>query len=304
MSGGLVDIKIDDIKSRCSALQVRMRAKLNESSGGAGVGLSRLRPEERRTSSIILLVTVAIYLSSFNVTRAYTQHLLQSSVFACNIQRVQRLDMSPQRYERVRVLPPPLTAPLSNSTSIDTLDTDRYRSQVSETDQDDTPMTPIAHLHDAPNSSASPPPSFRSRASSPSSQHFLTSQDPLAADAERTLNDTFNDGSDSEDEHTGDDRQRLMRSNTAHSTTEQQNNSVRPPLPRNITTLPPPNTPAALGAALAAPTRRPAAFNQSQNDGVFANLDAKPEKGEKLEELPPVSLSSSLHFLEYKLNLV
>jgi hypothetical protein len=32
----------------------------------------------------------------------------------------------------------------------------------------------------------------------------------------------------------------------------------------------------------------------SANDGVFANLNAKPERGEKLEEHPPVSFLPSL----------
>ena len=35
----------------------------------------------------------------------------------------------------------------------------------------------------------------------------------------------------------------------------------------------------------------PFATFSSANDGVFANLNAKPEKGEKVEELPPVRLS-------------
>ena len=114
----------------------------------------------------------------------------------------------------------------------------------------------------------------------------------MTTDAERTLNDTFGDGSDSEDEDAADDRQRLMRGNTTQTVTgqreESQDSSGRPVLPRTVTTLPPSSTPGALGAALAAANRRPAPFNPSRNDGVFANLDAKPERGEKLEELPPV----------------
>ena len=149
-------------------------------------------------------------------------------------------------------------------------------------------MTPTTPPHDAPITPSSPPPSFRSRPSSPSSRHLLASHDPLATDAERTLNDTFDDGSDSENDGSEDDRQRLMRSNTNQSIQEQGNNGDRPAVPRAPSTLPPPTTPAALGAALNVPTRRPPSFNQPQNDGVFANLDAKPEKGEKLEEQPPV----------------
>ena len=157
---------------------------------------------------------------------------------------------------------------------------------------------------DAPDNAPSPPPSFRSRASSLSSQQLLTSQDPITADAERTLNDTFNDGSDSEEENGPDDRQRLMRSNTTQPLVEQQNSEDRPALPRTVTTLPPSTTPAGLGAALAVPTRRPASFNPSQNDGVFANLDAKPERGEKLEEQPPVSRLPFLDMLRFLLKKI
>ena len=209
--------------------------------------------------------------------------------------------MSPQRYERVRIsrLPTPLR---SSPVSTRSPGTNSTFTQVSVDDQDDTPITLTTLPNDAPNTPPSPPPSFRSLPSSPSSRQLLTSQDPIASDAERTLNDTFNDGSDSEDESAGDDRQRLMRSNTTQTSAEQQqNNNDRPALPRTVTTLPPSNTPAALGAALAAPTRRPAFFNPSQNDGVFANLDAKPERGEKLEEQPPVSHPPSLDLLQFLL---
>lgn len=195
--------------------------------------------------------------------------------------------MSSQRYERVRV------SPLCSLFQITALSlrlayTDIFYLQVSPNDQDDTPISPATPLYDAPHTPSSPPPSFRSRPSSPSSRHLLSTHDPLATDAERTLNDTFDDGSDSENENTVDDRQRLMRSNTNHSVQEQGNNGDRPTAFRATTAASIPPTPAALGAALMVPTRRPASFNQSQHDGVFANLDAKPEKGEKLEELPPV----------------
>lgn len=167
------------------------------------------------------------------------------------------------------------------------MNADDLNYQVSEDDRDDATAT-HSISYNTQHTPPSPPPSFRSHASSPSSRRLLDSEDPIATDAERTLNDTFDDGSDSEEEDAGDDRQRLMRSNTTQATTEQPDNGERPALPRTVTTLPPSSTPAALGAALATPTRRPAPFNQSQNDGVFANLDAKPERGEKLEELPPV----------------
>lgn len=81
-----------------------------------------------------------------------------------------------------------------------------------------------------------------------------------------------------------------MRTNTVHSESEQRvvHDGVRPSLPRSITQFPgavpsiTPNVPArpAGGAPFVS-------FSHS-NDGVFANLDAKPERGEKIEEQPPV----------------
>lgn len=138
---------------------------------------------------------------------------------------------------------------------------------------------------------SSPPPSFRSRASSPSSRHLL-SEDPITTEAERTLADTFDDGSDSDDEghNEGDDRQRLMRANTHQSESEERvlHDGDGPNLPGAVTRLPivvPPvssNTPARpyTGAT-------PFSTFSHSNDGVFANLSAKPERGEKLEEQPP-----------------
>jgi hypothetical protein len=93
------------------------------------------------------------------------------------------------------------------------------------------------------------------------------------------------DGSDDED-NDGDDRQRLMRGSPS---------SPRADSPVGATTERPP-----------AIERRPTQFpvftptpragtgrvygGGSGSDGVFANLSAKPEMGEKLEEHPPVRL--------------
>ena len=140
---------------------------------------------------------------------------------------------------------------------------------------------------------SSPPPSFRSRTSSLTSRHLLSSEDPVATDAERTLNETFDDGSDSDDENGngGDDRQRLMRSNPVASTGESRpvHDGGRPTIQQmnsQLSDLPP---------LTAAEIPRPytggvpySSFSHS-NDGVFANLNAKPERGEKIEEQPPVS---------------
>lgn len=165
--------------------------------------------------------------------------------------------------------------------------TDDIVVQVSNNDHEDDPMSPSSPrtVQQIP---SSPPPSFRSRTSSTSSRRLLA-DDPVTSDAERTLNDAFDDGSDSDGEgNDGDDRQRLMRNNTIHaqsdlSTTQ---DSSRPEMPRTHTQLP-------TFTAAPRPTRFGASFSRS-NDGVFANLDAKPEIGEKIEEQPPVSVSHCL----------
>ncbi|KAL6721037.1 hypothetical protein ACLMJK_000137 [Lecanora helva] len=158
----------------------------------------------------------------------------------------------------------------------------RYeRVSVDDHDEDTTSHNQYSNEQNIP---SSPPPSFRSRASSsPSSRHLLTSEDPVASEAERTLADTFDDGLDSDDDDNsnGDERQRLMRTTTIQSNTEQQvvSEGNRPGLPRNVTQFP--------GALPPAVSNVPARPYLGVNDGVFANLSAKPERGEKLEEQPP-----------------
>lgn len=109
---------------------------------------------------------------------------------------------------------------------------------------------------------------------------------------DRTLADTFDDGesSDGEGEDGGDDRQRLMRGTGSPPGTEESitADGSRPTVgQRRVTELPVflPRTVPAGGT-----TRRVyGGGSASVNDGVFANLNAKPEKGEKIEEeKPPV----------------
>lgn len=185
-----------------------------------------------------------------------------------------------------------------------------------------------AHAHPSNPSRAnltpsSPPPSFRSRSSSPSSRRLLhdasrSRNDGGDGDADQTLADAFDDGSDSEADDQPDDRQRLMRANpepqslggsagggyngsydgnnaAAASSSEsslggagQQQQQQEPPqqqrqsrgLFRRPTILP-------SFATSSSGTSRAVA---SSNDGVFANLAAKPERGEKTEDLPPVCI--------------
>ncbi|KAL8940004.1 MAG: hypothetical protein Q9211_002483 [Gyalolechia sp. 1 TL-2023] len=162
---------------------------------------------------------------------------------------------------------------------------------VSNHDQDDQAPTPRANDDFYPVPS-SPPPSFRSRASSPNSQHFLTSEDPLTSEADRTLADTFDDGSDSESHNGGDDRQRLMRGNTGPPTevrTVTANDGARPlPVQRTVTEFP------AITPVIPGRTRgMPYSTFASSNDGVFANLSAKPDRGEKQEEEKPPSYEAA-----------
>merc|ERR1712225_86236 len=94
---------------------------------------------------------------------------------------------------------------------------------------------------------------------------------------------------DSDEDNDGDDRQRLMRGTPTSSSTDQIDNQStltptsddsRPIVERRQThipvfTAPPPQTNGRVYGG------------GSGSDGVFANLSAKPERGEKLEEHPP-----------------
>ena len=200
--------------------------------------------------------------------------------------------MSSQRYERVSGLR--RYAIITNAVYVpDKNYVDGFCAQVSANDEDPSPEH-LGRSSTAESIPSSPPPSFRSRASSPSSRRLLSS-DPIASEAERTLADTFDDGSDSDDDENrqGDDRQRLMRASTNLSEAEQRvvHDGDRPNLSTTATRLP-----GQVPPATNVPTRpytggAPFSSFSHSNDGVFANLNAKPERGEKLEEQPPVSLS-------------
>ncbi|TVY87777.1 Metal homeostatis protein [Lachnellula willkommii] len=129
----------------------------------------------------------------------------------------------------------------------------------------------------------SPPPSFRSRASSPTSRHLAS--EPHSTAVDQNLADTFDaDGSDSEEENDGDDRQRLMRGQPtvpADRTTRESTSAAetRPPVIERRPTILPVFTPT--------PTTGRVYGGGSGSDGVFANLSAKPETGSEKEEHPP-----------------
>jgi hypothetical protein len=147
----------------------------------------------------------------------------------------------------------------------------RYE-RVAAQDEDDSHASSTSAQQWPP---ASPPPSFHSRASSPNGiSRRLLAEDPAANEEDRTLADTFDSDSDDDDDN-GDDRQRLMRGNPQ---TEQE-----PPTPgiqRRVTELPVFNTQAPSSGRVYG----------GGNGGVWANLSAKPTRGEDAEEKPPVRI--------------
>ncbi|KAF2500690.1 hypothetical protein BU16DRAFT_570226 [Lophium mytilinum] len=185
--------------------------------------------------------------------------------------------------------------------------------RVSANDDVDSPTSPVAnpqtsfsHTNPPPQLSQqipnSPPPSFRSRASSPTGSHHLMSPtaDPYATDAERTLADTFDDADSEDEEGDGmDDRQRLMRASPSSPSDDgedhglnRNSDEVRPRgIERRVTQLPVFNPTQASAGGAATGGR---IYGGGQNDGVFANLSAKPTRGEELEEKPPTYEQAAL----------
>lgn len=160
-------------------------------------------------------------------------------------------------------------------------------AQDDEHDDHDTPITSASRQ----STPSSPPPSFRSRASSPTSRRLISRDDPLHNEEgeDHTLADTFDDGEASDAEDGSDDRQRLMRADpeAVVRETEQQRQQHQPtptitsdqrsPMPRRVTELP-----------IFTPTATRPQQPRGGNDGVFANLAAKPERGDNIDEKPPV----------------
>ena len=106
----------------------------------------------------------------------------------------------------------------------------------------------------------------------------------MNSDADQTLANTFGDDEDDTDvEDDIDDRQRLMRGNPPPA--EPQHDG--PSQIQSQSTSATQQRPATASASASAPSRT----IRGTNDGVFANLAAKPERGEKLEDLPPVRIS-------------
>ncbi|KAK5993062.1 Metal homeostatis protein BSD2 [Cladobotryum mycophilum] len=117
----------------------------------------------------------------------------------------------------------------------------------------------------------SPPPSFHSRASSPTRNGRV---DPALADA-------FGDDDDASDDDEADDRQRLVRQNST-------------PTSGSFSDAPPPSAPPARPAVPShtnSSGSRPRVMGGGVGtDGVFANMSARPERTDETvekEEMPP-----------------
>jgi hypothetical protein len=156
-------------------------------------------------------------------------------------------------------------------------------TQVAAQDEDESPQRLQAGQQWPP---ASPPPSFHSRASSPNgTSRRLLSEDPAPNEEDRTLADTFDSDSDDDDDNDGrDDRQRLMR-----GTPRTEDEPVAPGIQRRVTELPVFNTQAPSSGRVYG----------GGNGGVWANLSAKPTRGEDAEEKPPVRIRLHVHHIKH-----
>ena len=155
-------------------------------------------------------------------------------------------------------------------------------------DDMDTPTSMSNGLH--PSIPTSPPPSFRSQASFRNLRH-TNSQASSSSIPDQILTDTFDvDGASDEEDDSRDDRQRLMRSSASRLETQQEREERHIQPESRLTVLP---TSIAPRRDLNRTRGGDVAFSSfsASNDGVFANLDAKPDLGEKVEELPPVRMA-------------
>jgi hypothetical protein len=153
------------------------------------------------------------------------------------------------------------------------------RSQVQTHDDDDHVTGPEQQPRIVPDS---PPPSFRSRNSSRrnSDQHDHHHDE----DVDRDIDDAFAAPSDDESDRDAPDadRQRLVSSSDRDSPEPTRLSAAPPHLDRRVTEI---------NMFLPGGSRSNARVyggGNSVNDGVFANISAKPTRGEELEEKPPV----------------
>jgi hypothetical protein len=174
-----------------------------------------------------------------------------------------------------------VTCPILTVTTV----TDSPPSQIAAQDADEDHNDAIVHTPmPVPDS---PPPSFRSRASS-----RRTSQDNNhnRSEEERNLHDAFDAPSDDEsDDENNADQRRLIQRTPSHSSsnasepTTSQPRAQRPASPQRTVTQIPVYAPTPVTAAAGGRIYG----GGSGSDGVWANLAAKPRAGEDVEEKPP-----------------
>lgn len=191
--------------------------------------------------------------------------------------------MSSQRYERVsRRLLPYMTPPVT----VQPTDTAAF-SQIAARDADDDDHTHSdSAVAQSPNPVPdSPPPSFRSRASS---RRPSQSDQQNRSEEERNLHDAFDAPSDDEsDDENNADQRRLIHHTPSRSPSQgsaasaSQEEGTGRPAPQRAVTQIPVFTPAA-----SAPGGRVYGGGNA-SDGVWANLNAKPRAGDDVEEKPP-----------------
>ena len=160
----------------------------------------------------------------------------------------------------------------------------RY-APINAQDDDDHIQGPSINIS-PPVVPASPPPPFSSRPTSPTdndaSRRDLRNDD-YAEDPDRTLEDAFG-SEDSDDDGEDDSRRRLVQPSASSENLNHDNNnssvaSSSGPVETRVSHYP----------AFATTTNK--TYGQG-TDGVFANLAAKPSRGDDPEEKPPVSDNS------------
>jgi len=150
--------------------------------------------------------------------------------------------------------------------------------QIENSNDDDDLSLSQNELHDQQSNiiPTSPPPSFHSRSSSPRRSSSI--QTPIDTDVERSLDDAFGGSheSDNEDEEIENEETRRLVSHV--------DNLSRPDVGNRQMIDLPYTSPATSGSG------RVYGGGSSTNDGVFANLSAKPTVGGDMDdEKPPVS---------------
>lgn len=135
----------------------------------------------------------------------------------------------------------------------------------------------------------SPPPSFRSRASS--RRNSGSQEHQGNEDRDRVLDDAFAAPSDDESANEDEDEEaassrRLVRADNRRPSGNNRNDSTSTSrnMDRRVTEI----NMFMPGASEAQSTGRVYGGGQGTRDGVFANISAKPTPGEDLEEKPPV----------------